>query len=157
MNRASVKAEEVPLPSWTEALETFSFKVLSALGKDRWILSFLFCSNSFIKSLNARYRKRDEATDILSFPLGETLDEDGQEFYLPGDIVISLEALEENSRFFGVSGDEELRRLVIHGILHLDGMDHQSNDSGEAMLRLQEDLLLKLKEEHIITVCEEVS
>lgn len=157
MNRASVKAEEVPLPSWTEALETFSFKVLSALGKDRWILSFLFCSNSFIKSLNARYRKQDEATDILSFPLGETLDEDGQKFYLPGDIVISLEALEENSRFFGVSGDEELRRLVIHGILHLDGMDHQSNDSGEAMLRLQEDLLLKLKEEHIITAREEVS
>jgi probable rRNA maturation factor len=155
MNRASVKAEEAPLPSWTEALEIFSFKVLNALGKDRWILSFLFCSNRFIKSLNAQYRKRDEATDILSFPLGETLDEDGEKFYLPGDIVISLEALEENSKVFGVSEDEELRRLVIHGILHLGGMDHQSNDSGEPMLRLQEDLLLSLKEERIMPVFEE--
>jgi probable rRNA maturation factor len=65
----------------------------------------------------------------------------GNEPYLPGDIVISLDALRENAGFFKVSEDEELRRLIIHGILHLAGNDHASNDPGEPMLVKQENIL----------------
>jgi probable rRNA maturation factor len=145
MNRVEVNAEEVPLPPWIGALNRYILKVLAYLSKDRWDLSVLLCNDACIRHLNAQYRDRDEATDVLSFCLGETIeDEGGESRYLPGDIVISLETLGENARYFGVSGDEELRRLVIHGILHLDGMDHETNEPAEPMLRLQETVLAAL-------------
>jgi probable rRNA maturation factor len=103
----------------------------------------LFCNNLYIKKLNAQYRNKDEATDVLSFPLGET-GPDGQ--YLAGDIVISLDALDENSRYFNVTQDEELRRLLIHGILHLSGADHDTNNGKEPMLETQEALLAMFAE-----------
>jgi probable rRNA maturation factor len=145
MNRVEVHAEEVPLPGWTDSLIAFALKVLDSLGKTEWDLSILLCNDAYIRSLNSRYRALNEPTDVLSFSLGETVrDADGVTRYLPGDIVISLETLEENARYFRVNEDEELRRLVIHGILHLDGMDHEDNESFRPMLRLQEELLEKL-------------
>jgi probable rRNA maturation factor len=150
MNRVEVQAEELPLPPWRGRLHRYSLRVLEKLGRDGWDLSVLLCGNPYIRSLNDYFRHRDEATDILSFPLGETLEEEGGKRYLPGDIVISLEALEENASFFHVSSDEELRRLVIHGILHLDGLDHDTNEETEPMLQLQERLLKELSGEHIL-------
>jgi probable rRNA maturation factor len=69
--------------------------------------------------------------------------------FLPGDIVISLDTLRENARYFQIPEDEELRRLIIHGILHLDGMDHNSTSATEPMLVLQEEILSNLKDERI--------
>jgi probable rRNA maturation factor len=83
---------------------------------------------------------------VLSFFLGETR----RGRYFPGDIVISLETLEENAAYFKVEPDEELRRLLVHGILHLDGMDHETNEKGESMLQLQEKVLAELAGERIL-------
>jgi probable rRNA maturation factor len=146
MNRIAINAEEVPPPAWEARAESFILKVLERLGRDRWDLSVLFCGDSYIKSLNARYRNKEEATDVLSFELGETLGDR----YLAGDIVVSLETLEENAEYFQVSEDEELRRLLIHGILHLDGLDHDTNEPEEPMLQLQEKLLCDLTGERIL-------
>ncbi|MDR2785351.1 MAG: rRNA maturation RNase YbeY [Treponema sp.] len=147
MNRVEVRAEEVPLPPWADSLAGFSIKALDTLGKDGWDLSIFLCGDTYIRELNSRYRDRNEATDVLSFTLGENCpDGEGKNRYLPGDIVISLETLEENSRYFEVSFDEELRRVIIHGILHLNGMDHETNGKDEPMLILQEELLKKLEE-----------
>jgi probable rRNA maturation factor len=146
-----MSAGEEPLPLWAGAAETFILKVLRKLGRDGWDVSLLFCNDAYIRSLNARYRQRDEPTDILSFPMGETVEgEGGERRYLSGDIVISLETWAENSSFFGVAPDEELRRLLIHGILHLDGMDHLTNGETEPMLLLQEEILDSLPGEHIL-------
>jgi len=134
------------LPPWTQAAGSYIKSVLHKLSLKNWELSVLFCGNKYIKSLNAQYRNKDEATDVLSFPLGET-GPSGQ--YLAGDIVVSLDALEENSRYFNVSKDEELRRLLIHGILHLSGADHVTNKDKEPMLREQEALLAGLAEKVI--------
>ena len=147
MNRIFFRAEELPLPPYRKAAGIFVKKVLKHLGLDNWELSVLFCNNRYIKSLNARYRKKNEATDVLSFPLGET-DPDGR--YLAGDIVISLDALEENTGFFNVRADEELRRLLVHGILHLCGKDHSGNKAGEPMLKVQEEILARFKDFSII-------
>jgi probable rRNA maturation factor len=145
MNRVEVNAEEVPLPPWAAAAQSYALQVLEKLGKDRWDLSVLFCGDRRIRALNAHYRRKDEATDVLSFELGETLAGDGEEDrFLPGDIVISLESLRENARYFEISEDEELRRLLIHGILHLNGMDHETNEQTEPMLELQEKILADL-------------
>ena len=143
MNKVSFRAEELPMPPWTKTAGSFIRRVLGVLGLRNWEVSVLFCTNRYIKALNAQYREKDEATDVLSFPLGEE-GPGGQ--YLAGDIIISLDALEENARFFKVSADEELRRLMVHGILHLYGYDHATNRKGEPMLKLQEEILARINE-----------
>jgi probable rRNA maturation factor len=151
MNRVDFSAEEVPLPAWKGKAKRFIIKVLKHLGRDNWDLSVLVCGDTYIKSLNSRYRKKNEATDVLSFTLGETVEAvNGGSRYLPGDIVISIETLEKNADRFGVSADEELRRLFVHGILHLDGNDHKTNKAGEPMLRQQEAILAALAGERIL-------
>jgi len=146
MNKVFFRAEEVQQPLWTNAAGNFIKLVLERLGHKNWDLSVLFCNNRKIKSLNAQYRNKDEVTDMLSFPIGE-IGPDGR--FLAGDIVISLDAMEENARFFKVSTDEELRRLLIHGILHLSGNDHATNEAKEPMLKTQEKILADLASEHI--------
>ena len=150
MNRIDVSAAEVPLPAWAGELTGFAQKVLASLHKEDWDLSVLLCNDAYIRKLNAQYREKDEATDVLSFTLGETITDGGGSRYLPGDIVISLETLAENARHFNVNEDEELRRLLIHGILHLDGMDHADNEATQPMLQLQEKLLAELAGERIV-------
>jgi probable rRNA maturation factor len=150
VNRVEISAGEAPLPAWAGAAEKFVLRVLEEIGRDGWDVSLLFCDDACIRGLNARYRQRDEPTDILSFPMGETLAEEGEPRYLSGDIVVSLETWAENARLFGIAPDEELRRLLIHGILHLDGMDHRTNGKTEPMLLLQEKILKSLSGERIL-------
>ena len=151
MNRVDLSAEGFPLPSWNKEAVSFIRKVLNKLGRKNWDLSVLFCGDKYIKFLNKNYRKINEATDVLSFPLGEkTNDKNGKQRYLPGDIVISLEMMKKNAKISCISADEELRRLLIHGILHLDGMDHATNKDSEPMLILQEKILKSLNSEEIL-------
>ena len=63
---------------------------------------------------------------------------------LLGDMVISLDSLKRNADYFSVSEDEELYRLLIHGVLHLLGEDHSTNEPSEPMLKKQEQLLIQL-------------
>ena len=146
MNRVLFRAEEVPLPPWTKQAGVFIKQVLNVLGHDNWEVSVLCCSNRYIKTLNAQYRGKDEPTDVLAFPAGDA-PAAGTLPYIAGDIVVSLDALEENARFFSVCADEELRRLLVHGILHLAGEDHASNSEEEPMLQYQEEILARLKDE----------
>jgi len=155
MNRVMVHVAEIPFPEWIKPLKEFVLKVLFQLKKDRWDLSILLCGDETIKALNEIYRGKAEATDVLSFPLSEGLDfpsevKRNSRRHLPGDVVISLDTLKENARRFLVEEDEELRRLLIHGILHLDGMDHATNDESEPMLQLQEQILSKLSKKQIL-------
>jgi probable rRNA maturation factor len=152
MNRVYINAQELPLPPWAGKAHEYILKVLGHIRRDGWDLSVLFCGDVYIRTLNARYRKKDEPTDVLSFVLGETFeDHEAGSRYLPGDIVISLETLSKNAREFQVFVDEELRRLLVHGILHLDGMDHGTNEDTEPMLQLQEKILAELAGEHILS------
>ncbi|MDR0645367.1 MAG: rRNA maturation RNase YbeY [Treponema sp.] len=139
MNTITINAESVPLPPWTDEIEAFVQRVLAILGKDNWDLSVLFCDDTYIRTLNSHFRSKDEATDVLSFALGEW---DGDR-YLPGDIAVSLDTLKANAAYFGVCEGEEIRRLIVHGILHLDGMDHTGclGAENEPMLILQEKIL----------------
>ena len=136
-NTVTISMEETENPPWLRDTESFTLGILDKLGKHHWDLSLFFCSDSAIKKLNKQYRNLDESTDVLSFVMGET----AGERYIPGDIVISPEKAKENADIFGVTPMEELHRLIIHGILHLTGMDHATNDPDEPMLRLQEKLL----------------
>ena len=105
-----------------------------------------FVSDEEIRTLNREYRDRDEATDILTFAMN-----DGEGFIVPeeeedlGDLFISLESMRRNAQEFGVSEEEELKRLLLHGVMHLLGYDHETNDfSKEPMLIEQEKLMQEL-------------
>jgi probable rRNA maturation factor len=150
MNNVTVNAQEIELPSWSGSIKSFALKVLDEIKRENWELSILLCNDKTITELNSKYRNKNEPTDILSFNLGEQMQNGENSVYLPGDIVISLDTMRENTEYFAVNEDEELRRLVIHGILHLDGMDHQTLDEKEPMLILQEKILKRFKDEHIL-------
>jgi len=139
-NRIFINFEGLESPDWLEGTESFVLAILEKLEKHNWDLSLFFCNNETIQKFNKQYRNLDESTDVLSFIMGETAD--GR--FLPGDIVISLEKTKENALDYGVSPTEELQRLLIHGILHLTGMDHASDKKDEPMLILQEQLLKEI-------------
>lgn len=157
-----------PEPLVRERLEN----ILSALGQDSIEMSCSFVSDERIQELNKEWRNKDESTDILTFvqsdiaddcddvewPAGfdvaddhETTEDDGsvdaveQTFKVLGDMIISLDSLKRNADYFRVTDDEELYRLLVHGILHLLGEDHATNDPSEPMLTKQEQLLLQLR------------
>jgi len=150
MNRVNVQAQEIQMPSWGDSVSSFALKVLDKINRKNWELSIMLCGDKTITELNNQYRNKNEPTDILSFNLGETIKEDGKTVYLPGDIVISLDTLRENAGYFQTTEDEELRRLIIHGILHLDGMEHKTINQDEPMLKLQEEILNALENEYLI-------
>ena len=111
-----------------------------------WDFSVLLCGDELIRSLNRQYRGIDGPTDVLSFEIGGEYEDErsGKAFFCAGEIVISIDRLAFNSADFGVSRNEELKRLVIHGILHLNGMDHSDNSPEQKMLQIQESILKTL-------------
>lgn len=114
--------------------------------KEKRDFSLTFIDDERMRELNYEYRGIDSPTDILTFAMC-----DGDEFpsvvqdQEMGDVFISIESMNRNAEEFGVSPDEELKRLLLHGLLHLRGMDHKTNDfSSEPMLIEQERILLEL-------------
>ncbi|MCQ2604660.1 MAG: rRNA maturation RNase YbeY [Spirochaetia bacterium] len=133
-------------------MRKFVLDVLSFTGKDKWELSILFCDDQFIHTLNKNYRNKDEATDVLTFAQMdlETEFPTVSDRFNAGDVAISLETLEKNSEYFNVSVNDELKRLLVHGILHLSGMDHANNDPDQEMLVYQEKILAEFPQVMLI-------
>lgn len=111
-----------------------------------------------MRELNRRYRGKATTTDVLSFPLIETPG-DGAALCPPetsalplllGDIVISLPQAQRQARAYGAPLYEEIFRLLVHGLLHLLGYDHERGRSpARTMKALEEELLAALKERHV--------
>ncbi len=111
-------------------------KTLLALDQPPSTLSVAFIGLRRMRALNRRYRGKDYATDVLSFAYAE-VEEDGMPFL--GEIVISPDVAARNALRLNSSTDREIGRLLVHGILHLMGYDHET-DNGE-MIRLQRRLV----------------
>lgn len=156
-NRFLVAADGIDEPSWLGNVEPFLQKMAAELGFDGQEASIVFCGDEMIRELNKNYRNIDAATDVLSFENGEKFtDEDGSQWTLAGDIAVSVDTLKKNAEYFGIDENSELKRLLLHGLLHLNGYDHGEEhiEKGKApeceMLRLQEEILLKYEGEKII-------
>lgn len=106
-------------------------------------ISILLCHNEYIHKLNKQYRNIDRPTDVLSFALneGEADGYDGPDTALLGDIVISLEKVQEQAEEYGHSFERELAYLTIHGMLHILGYDHMEPDD-KAEMRKEEEFIL---------------
>ncbi len=118
-------------------LKMLAEEILRHYGKEKESVTVLLCGNRLIKKLNKEYLSKDRETDVISFPIDEVVEE-GK--YL-GDIAISVPYAEKSAKEMGESLENELKRLIIHGILHLLGWDHEK-DSGE--MKKEESRLRKL-------------
>ncbi len=100
-------------------------------------INIVLVNNAEIKELNKNYRKKDEITDVLTFPDG----------YLNnlGDVIISIPKCEEQAEELGHSFNRELGFLVVHGFLHSIGYDHQTEEDEAEMINLQNQILYKAK------------
>lgn len=131
----------------SELVESMLVSIVKLLGEDDCEFSCTFVGDETMRELNNAYRGKDESTDILSFVQTEEDDEfpfptaEESESRMLGDMLISLDTMERNCEYFTVSFQEELVRLLIHGVLHLLGWDHETNEIIEPMLQKQEDLL----------------
>jgi probable rRNA maturation factor len=101
-------------------------------------LNVLITTSAEMKSLNRRFRGKDKPTDVLSFPA----ESDGKRQFA-GEIAISAEIATKNAHVLGHSAAEEIKILVLHGILHLRGYDHE-HDNGQ-MARREKELRAKLR------------
>jgi probable rRNA maturation factor len=110
-------------------------RMLEAIGKSDSSVTIAFVSDKKIRELNHQFRGVDRATDVLSFPS----DSGDTEM---GDIAISIETATKQARQNGLTLDGEIAQLILHGLLHLSGYDHE-NDNGE-MNRLELSLRKRL-------------
>ena len=157
MNRVYIAMQEgLAEPDWFNSVEHFVLKVLSELKYDGEEISMLLCNDIYMQELNKTYRNIDSTTDVLSFENDEEYEDEEGRWKCVGDIVISLDTLPVNAEYFKESRNDELKRLIVHGLLHLNGMDHGEEhiEKGRPpvceMLVLQEKVLEKLKDEKII-------
>ncbi len=123
----------------TEAWAGLAAKALEAIGKGGSSATIAFVADSKIRELNRRFRGIDKGTDVLSFPA--EVDENSDELNL-GDIAISVETAAVQANENRLTFDGEIAQLILHGLLHLSGYDHET-DNGE-MNRLELRLRRKL-------------
>ncbi|KAL0394126.1 UNVERIFIED_CONTAM: Endoribonuclease YBEY, chloroplastic [Sesamum latifolium] len=104
-------------------------------------LSVLLCNDEFIRKLNKEWRDEDHATDVLS--MSQHIPELKLPILMLGDIVISVETAARQAEERGHALIDEIRILVVHGLLHLLGFDHELSDEAETEMENEEELILK--------------
>jgi len=114
--------------------------VLSSVGEKKADLGILLVGDRSMRRLNRDYRKKNRTTDVLAFPMREG---PGPSSALMGDVVISVPTAAQQARQLGRSLDEELTILLIHGILHLCGYDHERNNREARRMRQRERWVLR--------------
>ena len=122
------------------------------LQNSKLYITVTFTNPENIRKINKQYRNIDKATDVLSFPLYEKQELDKkieqQEFLhedVLGDVVISIEKVEEQAKEYGHSFERELSYMLVHGFYHLMGYDHIEKEDKKKMREKEEKILDILK------------
>jgi rRNA maturation RNase YbeY len=125
------------------------FKISNETDFSKWIsevitsesyvlgeINYVFCDDDYLHKINVEYLDHDTLTDIITFD-----NSIGTMIY--SDIVISVERVADNAKDFNASFEEELKRVIIHGVLHLCGYKDKSKDEN-ALMRLKENEKIKM-------------
>jgi probable rRNA maturation factor len=136
-NRVLVKKKVKGVES--KLLSKIAHRALEVLGLSKVELSIALVSDAQIKRLNKLYRNKDKPTDVLSFPIGEKV----EDWLILGDIVISVDTAKRQAQELGHSLEEELKRLLVHGLVHLLGYDHELGGEEEKKFFELEEFVLK--------------
>ena len=130
--------------------EDIKFTYKNKLANNRWLkmvagseirkigdINVIFCSDNYILDVNMKYLQHDYFTDIITFDYCE-----GK--VLSGDLFISVDSVRENSIEFGTDFEEELHRVIVHGVLHLIGYDDHTEEDKKVM-RQKENYYLQMR------------
>lgn len=129
------------------AVQDINFELFQAENVRKWIsevvqrrqkrvgnISYLFCDDEYLLGVNQQYLNHDTYTDIITFDYVAA-------DLISGDIMISVDRVGENAGKFGVPFEQELHRVIIHGVLHLLGQGDKSDSEAEEMRRQEEEAL----------------
>ena len=120
-------AEDVPLPALEQSrVSDWIARVIDGYDHQMGTIQYIFCSDDYLHRINVTHLDHDTYTDIITFPYAEAP-------LVESDIYISTERVRENAGTFGVPFEQELHRVLIHGILHLCGV----SDKGEAAAQMR--------------------
>lgn len=119
-----------------EAIASWLSNVITSENKKEGEINYIFCDDDYLHKINLEYLNHDTLTDIISFDYSI-----GNE--LNGDIFISIERVKDNAKDFNVSFEDELKRVLVHGVLHYCGFKDK-NESDELLMRKKEDEKLAL-------------
>jgi len=117
-------------------LSTVAKKVITGENKEIENLSIAFVSSEEIKKLNKEHRKKDKPTDVLSFGKAFDFTDDSAE------IVICPDVVKQNAKSYGVTFEKEMTKMLIHGILHILGYDHEKSEKEAVLMEAREDFYL---------------
>jgi probable rRNA maturation factor len=140
-------------PRWADAgLEAIAERAgraaLAAAGRDpdRHEISLLGCGDARIAELNASFRDRAAPTNVLSWPAFEAdiPEPDGEEPLFLGDIALAYDTCRAEAEAAGIGLGDHTAHLVVHGVLHLLGLDHVAEDEAEAMEALETNILASM-------------
>ena len=124
--------------SQAQKVKKWVSQVIQLRGKRVGNISYLFCDDEYLLGVNQQYLNHDTYTDIITFDYVE-----GD--VLSGDLFISIDSVRENASFYGAEFLTELRRVMVHGLLHLIGYDDHTPEEQKVM-RSKEDYYLSLRE-----------
>ena len=113
--------ENVSLSTDEELVVKWINKSVNSLGFTIGELSFIFCSDEYLKKINVKYLNQDFFTDVITFDYSK-------EKLLFGDIYISTDRVKENAKIYSSYFNEELFRVIIHGVLHLCGFNDKTEE-----------------------------
>jgi rRNA maturation RNase YbeY len=119
-------------------MRAWIFETIKAEQKQLGELNYIFCSDEYLLKINKEYLNHDTLTDIITFDNSE------EALTIEGDIFISIERVQENAQELKVSFEEELARVMIHGVLHLVGYKDKTLEDSQKM-RAKEDHYLSLR------------
>lgn len=106
-------------------------KVIVSENKKEGDINYIFCDDEYLHKINVEYLQHDTLTDVISFDYSV-----GNELH--GDIFVSIERVEDNAKDFNVSFEDELKRVLVHGVLHYCGYKDKS-EKEEALMRQKEE------------------
>jgi probable rRNA maturation factor len=114
-------------------------KVILSEGKEAGIVNIVFCSDDYLVKVNEEFLHRDYYTDVISFDYSEN----GR---TSGDILISVDRVRENAAELGISFLDEVKRIMVHGVLHLIGFNDDTDEKRRKMAAM-EDLYIGMWQE----------
>ena len=131
--------EDITMPDFfsEEKVRHWLFKVAGTYHKEIDSITYIFCNDSYLLDINRQYLDHDDLTDIITFPYDES-------DHLQADIFISIERVADNAHMLGTSYEEELHRVMVHGLLHLCGIKDKT-DEDACKMRAAEDAALQVR------------
>ena len=144
MNEVSIFYDHPTPPIIENNLKSLCREVLISEGFEKYSLSIIFIDDEKLKKMKKKYFNQDLYTDVIAFNLSDDKSK------LDGEIYISFDAIKINSELYKTNINNELQRIVVHGILHLMGYEDNTKDKKEEMTKTEDFFLLNFQQFNLL-------